>query len=185
MNRQEILYWANMYDKENYEQWVLPEKELGNKFRQTQEVTKADLIAVVEWKFLGNPLWKQRRLNDVQYIDDKKIREKSHEVFTQAQTDLERVNGLRFKGVGTAIASVILTFYNPKEYGVFDRHVWQGLFGDQPSEFFDYAFYADAENYLKVLERLRDDATIHELDVRTVEKAYFNKHLHQPKRKRY
>ena len=184
LNKEEILNWANLYDKENYEGWVVPEQELGNKFRRTQEVTKADLMAVVEWKFLGNPVWKNRRLRDVEYIDDNMIREKSNQAFTKAKTDIERVYCLRCKGVGTAIVSVILTFYNPKEYGVFDRHVWQGLYGDQPSSYFDYEFYGNVGNYVKVLETLRDEATRHNLDVRTIEKAYFNKHFHQSRRRR-
>ena len=183
MNKEEILNWAKRYDKD-HPVWTQTEKELGDKFRKTKEVTKDDLKKVVEWKFMDLPTWKEDRLKDVDKIDDDEIRRRSREVFGKAENDSDRVNKLKFSGVGTAIVSVILTFYNPKEYGVFDRHVWQGLFGEQPQDFFTKEFYANTENYLMVLKRLRDEAEEYNLDVRTVEKAYFKKHKSKPK-KRY
>jgi len=114
MDREEILRYADRYN-EDYPEWTQTERELGDRFRKTKEVTKDDLRKVVEWKFKDLP-WKNDRLKDVANIDDIEIRKKSRDVFGQAENDSERVNGLRFYGVGTATISVILTFYNPKEY---------------------------------------------------------------------
>jgi len=170
MNKEEILYYAHRYDEDYFEKWIQPERELGDKFRKTKEVTKDDLRKVVEWKFADLP-WKNDRLNDVANIDDAEIRRKSHVVFCQAKIDSDMVNGLRFYGVGPATISVILTFYNPKEYGVFDRHVWRELFGRERKG--EYLW--TTENYLKVLAELRKIGKQHSLDVRTVEKAFFMK----------
>ena len=149
------------------------ESELGDKFRKTKEVTKSDLLQVVEWKFKDLP-WKNDRLKDVANIDDTEIRRKSHDVFgMSSENDLDKVNGLRFYGVGTATISAVLTFYNPKEYGVFDRHVWREFFGKEPKN--EYLW--TAENYLKLLAELRKIANQYSLNARTVEKAYFKKNL--------
>ena len=73
--------------------------------------------------------------------------------------------------VGPAVASTILTFYNPKEYGVFDIHIWRELFGKEPKNLFT------TENYLKLLAELRGLANKYGLDTRIVEKAFFKKNI--------
>ena len=170
MNKDEILFYANQYDEDYFETWIRTEQELGDKFRKTQQVTKDDLRRVVEWKFMDLP-WKNDRLNDVSNIDDTELRRRSNIAFTQAENDSDRVNGLKFYGVGAATISALLTFYNPKEYGVFDRHMWRELFGREPKG--EYLW--TTENYLKVLAELRKIANQYSLDVRTVEKAVFKK----------
>ena len=48
------------------------------------------------------------------------------------------------KGVGPAVSSVILTFYNPNKYGVFDIHAWRELYGKEPANLF-----SNRQNVLK------------------------------------
>ena len=72
-------------------------------------------------------------------------------------------------GVGPALASTILTFLNPKDYGVFDIHVWREIFGKESTGLFT------APNYLKALREMRRIASKNDLDVRVVEKALFKK----------
>ncbi len=119
---------------------------------------------------MGLP-WKNDRLNDVENIDDNELRKQSNIAFTQAETDSERINALKFYGIGAGTISVILTFYNPKEYGVFDRHVWRELSGKESRR--EYLW--TTENYVKVLPELRKMANQYGFDVRTVEKAIFEK----------
>ena len=174
LSKEEILNWNRKYDKD-HPWWVEKESELGDKFRKTKEVTKSDLLQVVEWKFKDLP-WKNDRLKDVANIDDTEIRRKSHDVFCMSsENDLDKVNGLKFYGVGTATISAVLTFYNPEEYGVFDRHVWREFFGKEPKN--EYLW--TAENYLKLLAELRKIASQYSLNARTVEKAYFKKNLYE------
>jgi len=105
--------------------------------------------------------------------EDEEIRRISNLVFaSRSSSDSYKVNNLcTLHGVGPALASTILTFYNPKEYGVFDIHVWRELFGREPS------FLFTAKNYLKLLTELRKIARRFDLDVRIVEKAFFKKNI--------
>jgi len=68
------------------------------------------------------------------------------------------------------MASVILTFYDPKEYAVLDIHVWRELFGKEPQNLFQ-----GPKCLLKFLRKVRVIAEMHGLDARTVEKALFQR----------
>jgi hypothetical protein len=74
-------------------------------------------------------------------------------------------------GVSPVLASVILSFFDPKKYGVFDVNVWRVLLGNEPPNLFS------TQNYLKLLAALRKTAGKQNLDARVVEKAYFKKAL--------
>ncbi len=54
MDKEEILYWSNKYDKD-HPWWTQEEKRLGDKFRKTKTLTKDDLLRVVDWKFKEVP----------------------------------------------------------------------------------------------------------------------------------
>ena len=75
------------------------------------------------------------------------------------------------QGVSPVLASVILTFFDPKQYGVFDLHVWKALLGNEPPNLFS------TSNYLKLLEAIQKTAKKQNLDARTIEKAFFKKNL--------
>jgi hypothetical protein len=74
-------------------------------------------------------------------------------------------------GVSPVIASIILAFFDPKQYGVFDVQVWRALLGNEPPNLFA------PQNYLKLLAALRKTASKNNLDARAVEKAFFKKKL--------
>ena len=74
-------------------------------------------------------------------------------------------------GVSPVLASVILAFFDPKQYGVFDVNVWRALLGNEPTNLFS------TQNYLKFLLALRKTAAKHNLEARTVEKAFSKKSL--------
>lgn len=176
MNKKEILHWANKYDKVNPD-WNVKEKELGDRFREIKEMTKDDLIEINEWKFKKtNPDRWIENLPRVRNNSDSDVRDISRNVFSEIKSDKDKTDALdNLNGVGTSIASVILTFYNPKEYCVFDWRVWQELFGDVPENLYL------TENYLKVLEELRNQAVEYNLNVRTIEKAYWTKSKYKDK----
>ncbi len=46
MDKNEILQWNAKYDTQ-YPKWTKKEKELGDKFRKTKTLTKADLVDIV------------------------------------------------------------------------------------------------------------------------------------------
>jgi len=172
MEKDEILNWSKKYDVE-YPWWTQKEKELGDKLRRSKELTKDDLVEVVEWKFKDLPRRKARILGLIAKNDDTEIRRISRHIFgLSSKDDSYKVNSLCILyGVGPAVASTILTFYNPKTYGVFDIHIWRELFGKEPEDLFT------TENYLKLLAELRRIANKYGLDTRTVEKAFFKKNV--------
>lgn len=176
MDKEEILEWSRKYDSEN-PWWIQKEQELGTKFRATRRITREDLEQVVNWKFKGMVGRKKRILSLIDNNTDEKIRKVSDKFFrVVSSNDSNKVHTLNIiLGVGPALASTILTFINPKDYGVFDIHVWRELFGKEPKGLFRTA------NYLKVLAELRKIAKKHKIDVRTVEKALFKKNFDESK----
>jgi len=175
MEKDEILKWSEKYDAV-FPEWTKKEKELGDKFRKTKEVTIEDLVELNNWKFTGN---EPRRINNLRNIKKNKdvdVRDITRRAFLDVKFDQQKIDLLdnNLKGVGTAMASVILTFYNPEEYCVFDIHVWKELFPKEMPQ-----FLYETENYLKVLSKLGNEAKKYNLNVRTVEKAYFTKNYYK------
>jgi hypothetical protein len=88
------------------------------------------------------------------------------------ESDAYKVNSLcGLHGVGPAMASTVLTFYDPANYGIFDIHVWREFFGRESKNLFT------THNYQRLLTEMRKLARKFCLDVRVVEKAYFKKNL--------
>jgi len=172
MDREEILHWSKKYDVD-HPWWIQKEKEIGDRLRKTKELTYNDLIEIVEWKFRELEGRRKRVLALISKNENAKIRSITKYAFSlDPSFDAQKVDLLQtLQGVGVAISSVILTFYNPDEYCVFDVHVWRELFGEEPPNLYT------TENYLKVLSKLREEAKKHNLSVRTVEKAYFKKNI--------
>ena len=172
MEKSEILEWSHKYDEE-HPWWTKKEKELGDKLRETGELTKEDLIEIVEWKFKTTQQRKKRILGYVRQNEDDVIRNISSSVLRlSSKYDYNNIARLcRIKGVGPAIASAILTFYDPKNYGVFNAHVWRELFGKDSGPVYN------TRECLIFLSELRELAKKHDLGVRIVEKALFKKNL--------
>ncbi len=171
MDKERILYWADKYDKD-HPWWTQKEKELGDRFRQAKSLTKADLDRVVEWKFKELKGRKERVLRFVKKNADITIQQTCSQVFAMSD-DSDRMKNLdALHGVGPAVASAILAFYAPKQYGVHDIHVWREFFGKEPSNIF-----IGSRCYLRLLAELRKIAGEYDLDARTVEKAYFKKNI--------
>ena len=124
LNREEILNWDRKNDKD-HPWWTEKEKQLGDKFRRTKQATRDDLIQVVEWKFKDLKGRMNRVLEFIAKNDDALVRRISSGVFnTTLEDDSYRIDSLQMlRGVGPALASTILTFYDPKKYAVFDIHI--------------------------------------------------------------
>jgi len=176
LNKPEILEWAKKYDRE-YPWWVKRETEVGNRLRANEELSKTDLIEIIEWKFKD---LKGRRTRVTKYAketDDAVLRKVSKLVFDlNKNCDKYKLKLLCiFDGIGVAIASVILTFYDPQNYGVFDIHVWRELFGKEPKNLFT------TENCLRLFSELRNMSKEYNVPVRTIEKALFKRNYDKRK----
>ena len=172
MDKKDFLAWSRKYDKDMG--WLSQrERELGARFRKTKAMSRADLAAVVEWKFQADEERKARVLELVARNDEATVARVSSQVFSlPVADDVYRMNCLlTLEGVSPVLASVILAFFCPAQYGVFDVSVWRALLGNEVPNLFS------AVNYLKLLDVMRRTAAKHNLDVRTVEKALVKKKL--------
>lgn len=108
--------------------------------------------------------------------DDEFIRQITNKAF-QLDSDAMRIRELRkIYGVGVALASVILTFYDPTRYGIIDIHSWREVFGKEPQSLF-----STSGHYLRWLKCIRNKAEEVELSCRVIEKAFFKKNLDESK----
>lgn len=173
LSKEQILELCKKYDSENQLDSSL-EKQLGNKFRTSKEISKEELKEVIKWKFNDNKHRLKRELNLVEENDDTTIRELSKLAFNTENEAIRITHLTNIRGVGPAVASAILTFYDPKNYGVFDIRVYDELFDTNSKTRPDMS---DPKLYIKVLKKLREEASKHNLDVRIIEKAYYQKNM--------
>ena len=172
MEKKDFLKWSARYDKD--QGWLAQvERELGARFRRTKVMTGADLARVVEWKFSGDEAKKRRVLELVARNDEASVLRVSSQAFNlPVDDDTCRMNCLTMlEGVSPVLASVVLAFFDPKRYGVFDVYAWRASLGNEVPNLFSTV------NYLSLLAVLRKTAAKHNLDVRTVEKALVQKKL--------
>ncbi len=172
MDKRDFLMWSQKYDKD--QGWSAQvERGLGARLRKARFMSGADLALVVEWKFKDDEAKRKRVLELVARNDEASIVRVSSQAFNlPGDNDACRVNCLMMlEGVSPVLASVILAFFDPKQYGVFDVYAWRGLLGNEVPNLFSTA------NYVKLLAALRKTATKHNLDVRTIEKALVQKKL--------
>jgi hypothetical protein len=172
LDKADFLLWSRKYDKA-FGWQAQRERELGAKFRKNKTMSRADLAAVVEWKFKDEPDKKARTLELIERNSEEAVSRVSSQVFNlPTDDDMYRMNCLTtLEGVSPVLASVILAFFNPKIYGVFEVHVWKRLLGNAPANLLT------AANYRMFLQALRRTAGKHNLDARVVDKALFKKSL--------
>jgi hypothetical protein len=171
MEKANILHFVRQYDADRDQDDADEERVLGEQFRSNRCVTKPDLKRVVAWKFQGRLKGRQQRtlrlLDPVpaSYVLDVSILAFSYE------DDEIRLKLLRtINGIGTALSSVILAFYDPLRYGVLDIHAWRGLFGKETK-----LDFAQRKHVLKFFKRLREISSETGIPCRDIEKAYFIK----------
>ena len=172
MDKADILRWSRRYDKD-YAAWSQREQELGAKLRRTKVMTREELAQIVEWKFKDDERKKAKVLDAVSKNEDDIVVKISTQAFcVPGEEDAYRMNSLMMlNGVSPVVASVILAFFDPKRYGVFDTAVWRALLGNEPPNLFS------TQNYLKLLAVLRKTSAKYNLDARIVEKGLFKKSL--------
>jgi hypothetical protein len=172
VDKRDFLKWSQKYDKD--QGWSAQvERGLGARFRKARVMSGADLALVVEWKFKDDEAKRKRVLELVARNDEASVVRVSSQAFNlPGDNDACRINYfMMLEGVSPVLASVILSFFDPKQYCVFDVYAWRSLLGNEVPNLFSTV------NYLKLLVALRKTAAKHNLDVRTVEKALVQKKL--------
>jgi len=169
-NRGEIIRWSRLFNEKQSPSDLQTENDLGSRLRETRELSKTDLVRMVSWKFESLPGRKGLVLSRVSSVGEQEISETFRRAL-DADCEETRISELlRLPGIGPAMASVILTFYDPKKYAVLDIHAWRELFGKEPQSLFQ-----GPKCLLKFLQKVRVIAAMHGLDARTVEKALFQR----------
>lgn len=173
LGKEEILSLSKEYDRE-FPWWTQKENELGKKLKTEKEVSIEILKEMIEWKFYTLPGRITRTLNLINEYSDNFIRSVTRRAISMTlYQDDKRITELRrIKGVGISLASVILTFYDPENYCIYDIHVMREMYGKEPR----YMFTSN-KHYLKLLNDLRYKSKKLKLSVRTIEKALFKKNI--------
>ena len=171
MDKADFLLWSRKYDK-SFGWQAQRERELGAKFRKAKALTCGDLAQVVEWRFKEEPEKKARILALVTRNEATVDRLSSQALSIPSCEDAYRMNCLTLlEGVSPVLASVILAFFDPKQYGILDAAVWKALLGNPPPNMLT------TQNYLKLLLAIRKTAAKQNLDVRVIDKALYKKSL--------
>ena len=175
MDKADFLLWSRKYDK-SFGWQAQRERELGAKFRKAKALTCGDLAQVVEWRFKEEPEKKARVLALVTRNEATVDRLSSQALSIPSCEDAYRMNCLTLlEGVSPVLASVILAFFDPKQYGILDAAVWKALLGNPPPNMLT------TQNYLKLLLAIRKTAAKQNLDVRVIDKALYKKSLDESK----
>jgi hypothetical protein len=172
VDKADFLLWSSKYDKS--QGWrVQREQELGGRFRRLKTMTLPDLLAVVEWQYKTDETRQKRVQEAVQRNSEAAVARLSSQAFNlPTEDDACRLNCLlMLEGVSPVLASIILTFFDPSRYCVFDLFAWRASLGNEPPNLFT------PQNYLRLLAALRKTAAKHNLGVRVVEKALVKKKL--------
>jgi len=170
VDKADFLKWCRKYDKA-FGWQTQRERELGAKFRKNKALTCADLANVVEWKCRDEPEKKARTLALVARNDEANVNRLSSQALSiPSCEDAYRMNCLTLlEGVSPVLASVILAFFDPKQYCILDAYTWKALLGNVPPNM------QTTQNYLKLLAVIRKTAAKQNLDVRVIDKALFKK----------
>lgn len=177
LRKKDLQYWLDRYNKEEDLYNTGLEGELRSKFQKNRFITKDDLIEIVGWKFQALPGRRKRTFNLLTSVEDKFIQNVSKLAF-QTEDDKTRLSLLSsIRGVGNALSSVILVFFDPNRYGVLDIHDWRELFGKEPQDLF-----LNHKRAIDFFLKLREIASQTGLCCRDVEKALFKKNLEESRK---
>jgi len=175
-SKESLEYWLNRYNTEEDLYNTGLEEELREKFQRTGYMTLDDLKQIVEWKFQALPGRKKRVFNLLVDANDDYVQAVSRTAFKISDDKTRLIQFCTIKGVGPALTSVILAFYDPDRYGVFDIHSFREIFGiaqkDTPKDLF-----TSPKHVLVFFRELIKLSTEIGKSCRDVEKALFKKNL--------
>ena len=181
MDIKEINYWLARYNEEEDSYNTGLEEEVGCGIRQRKKVTKEELKRIIEWKFQGRLKGRKiRTFNLIENIKDSEIQKTTEVAFGCDSDELRLKLLMSIKGIKIALSSVILTFFDPQKYCIFDIHVYDELFHASPKTR-PKDLFVNTKYFTETLNRVRCLAKKSGLRARDVEKALFKKNFEQNK----
>lgn len=167
MDVDEIRSWSERYDEAADDDLQAVEKRIHGALIEQQYLTRDQLQEVVRWKLNGMPGRRSGNVERVDAVPDEFVRHVTEAalLIDDPTTQLKTLKSV--PGIGPATATVVLAFYDPENYAIGDRYILDELFGaDRTMRVTDYP---------KILAELRD-RNPGDFDLRTVEKAYYQKY---------
>ena len=140
------------------------EQSTGLALRQAGAISKDQLSSIIEWRYRDQKYYLSRVSRILENVDDQEIKEVTKTALALSSDYYKMTLLCAIPGVGPVLASIILALYNPHEYGVFDREVWNQLFPDEKADM-------SVDGYLRLLEGLRKLSKEHRVPVRVIGQA--------------
>jgi hypothetical protein len=167
-NREDILQWRNTYDQQQPPWDLEVERTIRLNLQRARTMAKTDLETMTLWKFQRSR-FKNNHLRLVRENSEEAI-QASFRSAIETQDAGGRIRELvNLSGVGPALASVVLTFFDPDRHGVLDYHAWNELFANRKKTKGTFTISEGGE----YLQKLEEVAQFHGLPARDVEKALF------------
>jgi len=170
MDVTEIQKWAECYDEGYDDRLQEIEQTLYEDLQEQEYITQDQLREVIKWKLDNQDRYRSQNIDRVNKVSDEYVRQISKAALLVNDPVLQLKTLSSIPGIGGATASVVLTFYDPENYAVGDRYMVD-IFLNEDRQMW-------MTDYPKLLEGLRD-RNPGEFDLRTVEKAYYQRYREQ------
>jgi hypothetical protein len=167
MDTDAIRNWSERYNEVYDDDLQAIENLIHEKLTEQQCLTRNQLEDVVRWKLNGMPGRRGGNVERVNTVPDEFVQRVTEAalLIDDPTTQLKTLKSI--PGIGPATATVILTFYDPENYGIGDRYILDEFFGEDRT--------IRVTDYPKILTELRE-RNPGDFDLRTVEKAYYQKY---------
>lgn len=172
MDSNDIKIWSDEYDKHYDDKLQAIEETLNEVLAEQQYITQEQLEKVIEWKLAAQPGRRDKNKESMNSVPGNFIRLVSEAalLLDDPKTQLKTLTAI--PGIGNATATLILAFYDPTNYAIGDRYMVDALLGEDRG--------MRLTDYPTILEEL-SDRNPGEFDLRTVEKAYYQKYRDEQK----
>jgi hypothetical protein len=144
---------------------------IGRGIKERGYLTPIDLFCVICWKMWNIPraldlafesiIRNHEDNKDVQKITREAIELAEKGKIKEAVENLKKLYGVRVK-----VASAILTFYDPENYGVIDKHAWKALYGSEIDD-------PTPEQYCNYLRETREIAKKYKMKTHEIDAALY------------
>lgn len=167
MDHDDIKKWSEQYDA-NYDPALKEiEETLTTALGEQHYITQEQLEKVMQWKLDAQRGRRDRYIEWMYGVPAAFVQRISEAAFLVDDPKLQLNTLTSIPGIGTATATVVLAFHDPRNYAVGDRYMIAALFGDDRA--------LRLSDYPRILTELREQNP-GEFDLRTVEKAYYQQY---------
>jgi hypothetical protein len=143
--------------------------------RHRGHMTRADLLAVVDWKSS-----RARPLSLLNHAAS--IRVATSRAFAATSDEMRIRHLLSLHGVAVPMASTILAAMDPRKYAVIDIRVWQALYRYRAVSCNKSGRALRVSHWLEYTRQIRELARRNGVSARVVEQALFHHHKNQLQR---